>query len=152
MHTMSHLTHNLTHHNVACWRLCFSFACVVRVHNTRDKQVHLHVSFGRPSLTLVACHPHRDRQQTLGLNPFVPGIPRRECWFGRSHRAHTHATPTARGFEPLRAEPNGFLIHHLNHSVTLSRASSFKTEVRDNVSGAGASTAGRWSRSSGRPS
>ena len=27
---------------------------------------------------------------------------------------------TARGFEPLRAEPNGFLVHHLNHSVTLS--------------------------------
>ena len=31
-----------------------------------------------------------------------------------------HATTTARGFEPLRAEPNGFLVHHLNHSVTLS--------------------------------
>ena len=30
------------------------------------------------------------------------------------------ALPTARGFEPLRAEPNGFLVHHLNHSVTLS--------------------------------
>ena len=30
------------------------------------------------------------------------------------------ATSTARGFEPLRAEPNGFLVHHLNHSVTLS--------------------------------
>ena len=28
--------------------------------------------------------------------------------------------PTARGFEPLRAEPNGFLVHHLSHSVTLS--------------------------------
>ena len=28
---------------------------------------------------------------------------------------------TAKGFEPLRAEPNGFLVHHLNHSVTLSR-------------------------------
>ena len=27
---------------------------------------------------------------------------------------------TAKGFEPLRAEPNGFLVHHLNHSVTLS--------------------------------
>ena len=27
---------------------------------------------------------------------------------------------TARGFEPLRAEPTGFLVHHLNHSVTLS--------------------------------
>ena len=30
------------------------------------------------------------------------------------------AETTARGFEPLRAEPSGFLVHHLNHSVTLS--------------------------------
>jgi hypothetical protein len=30
------------------------------------------------------------------------------------------ADSTARGFEPLRAEPNGFLVHHLSHSVTLS--------------------------------
>ena len=34
--------------------------------------------------------------------------------------AAMHATTTARGFEPLRAEPNGFLVHHLSHSVTLS--------------------------------
>ena len=27
---------------------------------------------------------------------------------------------TPRGFEPLRAEPNEFLFHHLNHSVTVS--------------------------------
>ena len=27
---------------------------------------------------------------------------------------------TAKGFEPSRAEPNGFLVHHLSHSVTLS--------------------------------
>jgi hypothetical protein len=33
--------------------------------------------------------------------------------------AQNHKT-TARGFEPLLAEPNGFLVHHLNHSVTLS--------------------------------
>ena len=33
-----------------------------------------------------------------------------------------HVRTTARGFEPLRAEPNGFLVHHLNHSVTLSVA------------------------------
>ena len=31
---------------------------------------------------------------------------------------------TARGFEPLRAEPNGFLFHHLNHSATLSQTRS----------------------------
>ena len=29
---------------------------------------------------------------------------------------------TPKGFEPLRAEPNGFLVHHLNHSVTVSLA------------------------------
>ena len=29
-------------------------------------------------------------------------------------------TSTPRGFEPLRAEPNGFLVHHLSHSVTVS--------------------------------
>ena len=43
--------------------------------------------------------------------------------------------PTARGFEPLRAEPNGFLVHHLNHSVTLSCAARNKTEIFNNVSG-----------------
>ena len=31
-----------------------------------------------------------------------------------------HTYSTARGFEPLRAEPNGFRVHHLSHSVTLS--------------------------------
>ena len=34
---------------------------------------------------------------------------------------------TARGFEPLRAEPNGFRVHHLNHSVTLSYRVSWHT-------------------------
>ena len=29
---------------------------------------------------------------------------------------------TPRGFEPLRAEPNGFLVHLLNHSDTVSSA------------------------------
>jgi hypothetical protein len=37
---------------------------------------------------------------------------------GLSLRAEN--STTARGFEHLRAEPNGFLVHHLNHSVTLS--------------------------------
>jgi hypothetical protein len=57
-----------------------------------------------------------------------PDSPR--LWSSRSH-AESYcvsciveyrlcAKPTARGFEPLRAEPNGFLVHHLNHSVTLS--------------------------------
>ena len=29
-------------------------------------------------------------------------------------------SPTPKGFEPLRAEPNGFLVHLLNHSDTVS--------------------------------
>ena len=31
----------------------------------------------------------------------------------------TDAKTTARGFEPLRAEPNGCLVHHPSYSVTL---------------------------------
>ena len=38
----------------------------------------------------------------------------------RAPEVKTGHGPTARGFEPLRAEPNGFLVHHLSHSVTLS--------------------------------
>ena len=37
----------------------------------------------------------------------------------RTSRARVRRS-TPRGFEPLRAEPNGFLVHHLNHSVTVS--------------------------------
>jgi hypothetical protein len=35
-------------------------------------------------------------------------------------RERTGTQTTARGFEPLRVEPNAFLVHQLNHSVTLS--------------------------------
>ena len=34
---------------------------------------------------------------------------------------------TPKGFEPLRAEPNGFLIHLLNHSDTVSSAASLQS-------------------------
>ena len=34
--------------------------------------------------------------------------------------ASTTKKTTPRGFEPLRAEPNGFLVHLLNHSDTVS--------------------------------
>ena len=33
---------------------------------------------------------------------------------------HKRLSPTARGFEPLRAEPNGFRVHLLSRSDTLS--------------------------------
>jgi hypothetical protein len=42
-------------------------------------------------------------------------------WF-KSRLCQGKSTP--RGFEPLRAEPNGFLVHHRNHSVTVSSKSS----------------------------
>ena len=36
-------------------------------------------------------------------------------------RQHAHAS-TPKGFEPLRAEPNGFLVHLLSHSDAVSSA------------------------------
>ena len=36
-------------------------------------------------------------------------------------RQHAHAS-TPKGFEPLRAEPTGFLVHLLSHSDTVSSA------------------------------
>ena len=41
------------------------------------------------------------------------------CWNMRTENMWKEKEATARGFEPLRAEPNGFLVHHRNHSVTL---------------------------------
>ena len=49
----------------------------------------------------------------------VANIFSRSPW-QRQQPTHMQTKTTARGFEPLRAEPNGFLVHHLNHSVTLS--------------------------------
>ena len=39
-------------------------------------------------------------------------------WLRCQRRVHRRATP--RGFEPLQAEPNGFLVHLLDHSDTVS--------------------------------
>ena len=44
------------------------------------------------------------------------------------------AQATARGFEPLRAEPNGFRVHHLNHSVTLSCQRCVQSCINKNYS------------------
>ena len=68
----------------------------------------------------------------------------------RAPEVKTGHDPTARGFEPLRAEPNGFLVHHLNLSVTLSCAARIKTEIFNNVSGVAVWTARHRTRSSGR--
>ena len=42
-------------------------------------------------------------------------------------------TTTPRGFEPLRAEPNGFLVHLLNHSDTVSCTYIASTTTHRNV-------------------
>ena len=39
---------------------------------------------------------------------------------------------TPRGFEPLRAEPNGFLVHLLNHSDTVSSQLNQPSRRREN--------------------
>ena len=62
----------------------------------------------------------------LKSNSVWPSRPRHlsspiwERWWSQAQRRCEAGKTTARGFEPLRAEPNGFLVHHLNHSVTLS--------------------------------
>ena len=66
----------------------------------------------------------RELKSRPGTSPTHPGCRRAApmCAFPVSCVAGwwLSAKATARGFEPLRAEPNGFLVHHLNHSVTLS--------------------------------
>ena len=62
---------------------------------------------------------------------------------------------TARGFEPLRAEPNGFRVHLLNHSDTLSyhNLKSVRTTRISATIGAGllcACRSRRWSPKSNR--
>ena len=59
---------------------------------------------GADSLTSCCCH---GRVTCTVVAPFIANV-----------LTDTESTP--RGFEPLRAEPNGFLVHHLSHSVTVS--------------------------------
>ena len=62
----------------------------------------------------------------MSLSSNILSVLDEESFFIDSERARASAgawetySSTARGFEPLRAEPNGFLVHHLSHSVTLS--------------------------------
>ena len=67
----------------------------------------LQVGQGTPS---AAAWEHRERRPARSVASGHLGA----CHAAERQRA------TARGFEPLRAEPNGFLVHHLSHSVTLS--------------------------------
>ena len=63
------------------------------------------------------CRCQTARQLPHFANGFRPTIAMHLCGVG--WRAIINAA-TARGFEPLRAEPNGFRVHLLNHSDTLS--------------------------------
>ena len=58
-----------------------------------------------------------------GTSVFIGALPlmvTRSPGWREGGRARRQIDATARGFEPLRAEPNGFRVHHLSHSVTLS--------------------------------
>ena len=61
-----------------------------------------------------------------GASPKGRGFEPHSCHFifiqvaADGHECAGGKGTTARGFEPLRAEPNGFRAHHLDHSVTLS--------------------------------
>ena len=71
------------------------------------------ISFtARRSSTLRSTH--RPSPRNVSPSVFAPGA----CTCSNVVAARMQTTP--RGFEPLRAEPNGFLVHHLNHSVTVS--------------------------------
>ena len=64
--------------------------------------------------------PHEPRTREEGANLEEEGKSQ-GCFGSPSDLAlGPSQSSTARGFEPLRAEPNGFLVHHLSHSVTLS--------------------------------
>ena len=52
--------------------------------------------------------------------PALPCAPSRRAARTRSIRQVRSKATTPRGFEPLRAEPNGFLVHLLSHSDTVS--------------------------------
>ena len=71
---------------------------------------------------LVCCRfsdrPHDTSQETRQWLLRIAPLP----FFLSPLKQHSAAAkrPTARGFEPLRAELNGFLVHLLGHSDTLS--------------------------------
>ena len=68
--------------------------------------------------------PQQSQGTCAGMNAHVGRI---NCRFVCGNKA------TARGFEPLRAEPNGFRVHHLNHSVTLSCRHCAKLQLMQSI-------------------
>ena len=69
--------------------------------------------FGQQALLICGVWMHRQLSIDSG-NPLI--LLARKC-----HPCHRSSDlSTARGFEPLRAEPNGFRVHLLGRSDTLS--------------------------------
>ena len=68
---------------------------------------------------------YRGRLTTLPVR-----LQQRRVFFGYYYirdRRKEKATPV--GFEPTRAEPNGFLVHRLNHSATVSMQNAGTTPL-----------------------
>ena len=40
------------------------------------------------------------------------------CWLTKGMKISNQIEPLSAGFEPARGDPNGFLVHRLNHSAT----------------------------------
>ena len=72
----------------------------------RDAQARLAQSVERQALNLMVV----GSSPTVGVFIYQDTV---SCTYEKK-------TATAAGFEPARAEPNGFLVHLLNHSDTLS--------------------------------
>ena len=68
------------------------------------------------------CNNTRHMRRAIGC---PDGEQKRHFYIKTTHGGES----TARGFEPLRAEPNGFLVHHLSHSVTLSLRAELATHA-----------------------
>lgn len=64
-------------------------------------------------------------------NRFYRILAHRPCDASLPTRSNDSAAPTARGFEPLRAEPNGFRVHLLNRSDTVSVTTFLAGEIND---------------------
>jgi hypothetical protein len=84
------------------------------------------------SSTSASCVGSNPTAVSCGLGKALAGALRGWC---------SQRKTTPRGFEPLRAEPNGFLVHHLNHSVTVSCQHHIRTRSR--LSGCPQAN-GRW--------
>ena len=57
-------------------------------------------------------------QQRLSLETFIPQL----------QPLSVNQSTLSAGFEPARGDPNGFLVHRLNHSATTTTVADFKSD------------------------